>query len=986
MPGHDQPESAVTRLRNTQLLQSNGHATLNDMLYAAVCDSIDVKEQDDLVPYLSEPSVDQLLDAQRSCRLEASTWRRLSRRYPAIASSRLQTLLDHSGTPTRFLLQSVQLALKALRASAPDQGMALLQHAVRRLNPRALPLGAYASLFPIQVARLVMDMTQPVALAWTPNALRRLDHATLVSLEACDALVNLASVFKHLHTAQRRALYQARKAAWRDSFGAMPLVYLEALPGDLREAEAQHAWSLPLLQSRPQQRLPYLALLPLELARSLAEPFLAQPEGELRALAIAALVKGRRYHAVELNSLLAFCGNRVNEQDPVRLAMIDALAGLQPSRWQTGHLTSLKGVIDAALIARDCSHQTMVAAARLLLAMIAGHTEFVVAQLPRLVERNGSLNVARLESRLNDEQMREIAPHLMPLLKTWMARDQTVAVLALILGFGLRAQAVPEFTSLVVELVFDPRGHVARTGLQALLRLKQRAEVAKLIPQLLAEDESWIQVHEVAKFLHARRQTLLTPFLAPRNYKGRFANGDALTLPQFDAGFERWTPAQQETYARSLQDLANGGKRSAWELFQVVERLSAMPSIDVQPLVELARLEAPDKALRDRALEALGRCDAGRGVPALLDALDDERARIAIYALRRCLLTMPTDHAISLLGSVQVTKLTVLKEVIRLAGELGGDASFAFLAGFSDKENLRPDAQMALLRAYWNHLNRDEVWPRLHDAARSERAALARSTIRIPQSGLLPPARQKLCLHLTLLLQHPDAQVCLETLQRLVAMPPPHVDKPMLDAASAFLMDVDPQTNRLAAQALLVCGRSVQGVDIAAYFVNVTYALALQAVVQAYEQCRLEGLKDLEVSADKLIAALLQRRKHPDLALRLAVSQLTPIGALRCIKEADEAGLLHPGAVDAVAHAWHGIAGEQALLSDVEDRLREADSPGQRRLGLALLVTLAERHGWTSERRAQLGQYKQDVELWISNAAELIAPPPSIEAAAVLSE
>ena len=60
-----------------------------------------------------------------------------------------------------------------------------------------------------------------------------------------------------------------------------------------------------------------------------------------------------------------------------------------------------------------------------------------------------------------------------------------------------------------------------------------------------------------------------------------------------------------------------------------------MPSIDLAPLVQLARLDAPDQGLRDKTLEALGRADAGRGVPELMQALDDNRARVAIYALRR---------------------------------------------------------------------------------------------------------------------------------------------------------------------------------------------------------------------------------------------------------------------------------------------------------------------------------------------------------------
>lgn len=976
------------RRRLFQLLLACGRAPLNDRLHDALCASADVQEQAELLPYLSSAAVQRLLDIERSAGLDAASWGRLARQHPAIVMARLQALLQQPGEPSWLLRQGVRSALDALRASAPDQGLVLLQQATRRLNPHELPLGAYAPLFPAAVAVLVLDQARPVALVWKANALRQLDEATLVALAQAAALPNLPSVFARLLPAQRLALYQACGDAWRDAPGALPLAYVEALPRQVREAEAQHAWALPRLQSNAQLRLPYLAFLPLEQARRLAEPFLSQPDGELRALAVTALVKGRRYRASELDALLAFCGLRDNEQDPVRLAMIDALANLQPTRWQESHLPSLKGIIDAALRARDCSPQTMAAAARLLLGLVVPQTDFVIAELPALVERNGSLNMASQESRLNDTQMRRIAPRLIPLLKAWVTRNHSFAALSLIRGFGRRARAAPEFTELMIALTSDQRGHVARSGLQALLQTKQPSAAARLIPQLLENDESWIQVHEVAMHLHTYRQTLLTRFLKPRSYSGRFNSGLAATLPSFDTGFARWTPAQQSLYAQSLQDLARSGKRSAWELYAAVQRLGAMPSLDVQPLLSFARLDAKDKALRDKALEALGRCDAGRGVPALLEALDDERARVAIYALRRSLLAMPAAQALPLLASVQANKVTVLKEVIRLAGELGGDAAFAFLNQFAAKEQLHPDAQIALLRAYWSHLHRDEVWPHLHAAARSERAALARSTIRIPRQGLSSRARQQLSHHLTLLLQHPDAQVSRETLERLVAMPLGRADEAMLDAINAFLDDADTAINRLAAQALLMSCTTQQDARVAERFATIGRAPALQAVAEAYEQCLLSGLRGLEASAGPLVAALLQRCWQPGLALRLAITQLTPTTALARIADADSAGLLHPGAVATASQAWSQVSAvPQSLdaLDTAEAELRTADSAAQRRLGLALLAALGDRHGWNTERHALLHSYHEDPELWVSDAAELMTPPSPLEAAVAVS-
>ena len=95
-------------------------------------------------------------------------------------------------------------------------------------------------------------------------------------------------------------------------------------------------------------------------------------DGELRAQAVAAVV-GRAVRGSSLPAILDFCRARENEQDPVRLAMLTALAALPPSRWEAAHLPGFTALIDAALRARDCSHQTMAAATQWLMAIIAAH-------------------------------------------------------------------------------------------------------------------------------------------------------------------------------------------------------------------------------------------------------------------------------------------------------------------------------------------------------------------------------------------------------------------------------------------------------------------------------------------------------------------------------------------------------------------------------------------------------------------------------------
>ena len=215
-----------------------------------------------------------------------------------------------------------------------------------------------------------------------------------------------------------------------------------------------------------------------------------------------------------------------------------------------------------------------------------------------------------------------------------------------------------------------------------------------------------------------RMGQLSAPFLESRVYINRFSSGKTAILLSFNNGFVRWTATQQRIYASAIDDILNSSKRSAWELYQNVRRLGAMPSADLDALTKLTRLDAKDSALRDKALEALGRADAGRGVEALLQALDDTRANIAIYALRRSTLEMPAKNALAMLSKAPVKRVTVKKEIIRLAGEFAGENSNKFLCTFTKDDDLHPDVKIALLRALWNHLGNEEVWNYFHEVFR----------------------------------------------------------------------------------------------------------------------------------------------------------------------------------------------------------------------------------------------------------------------------
>jgi hypothetical protein len=957
-------------------LWREGRAHVNDAVHSRLSRADGLQ----LLPWTSDAFIAARLGTDELASLAPGQWATLAQRLPGAVRDELIRQLGEAEPVSYVLRMRIVAALHGLLRQDRDAGLTLLATAAGRMPIATLPMGRYAARFPQAVARILLDHPGTARVGLAVSVLKRLDPETLCALQVADALPNLQAVFARLTPVQRGALYALAGEGWRAPSGAVPISLVRALPWQTRQAEARRAFSARLLETEPLTRVAYLGCLPFAEASQLAGPYLSQPDGELRAQAAAALVHSARYESASLDAVLDFCMARDNEQDPVRLAMFMALAALPISRWEASHLPRFTALIDAALRARDCSSMTMSAALQWLMGVIVRHPDVVATTLPRLVERLGGIGrigAAHWESRMSDREMQRVAPPLKPMLETWVQRNQGSVAVRLILAFGRRARAVEYFTDLLFTLARDGRVIEARLGLEALAHIGPAKRVDEWIAPLLEREPGWITVGTVAQHLHRHRQDLLTPFLTARQFSGRFSSAQAAFLPSFESGFERWTAAQQQRYGDSLLAILSSAKRNAWELYGVVQRYAAMPSLPLDPVIRLARLDAPDAALRDKALEALGRADAGRGVPTLVSALDDARARVAIYALRQSVVAMPAAAALRLIGQVPRNKVTVAKEIVRLVGDLHSEAAYNFLARFDEDESLHPDVRIALLRAYWNFLDRPQTWLRLRSAVLHGPQALARSTIRVPQVGLTSEGQHAWGQHMALLLQHADALIRKETLERLVQMPPARGETSLRGALVGLLDDVDPALVQLSAQVLLAtCGRTA-GQALATEFAAVKRPHSLAAIVCAYRDLRREGSAELTTSAVPLVDSLIGRRWHVGQAAQVALTVLAPDKALEVLRRLQAEGLLHPGVVaNAVASMAQFAAGRSVpSLETQEGTLGSDKSLALRRVGLGLLCELGAKRGWTPEARRRLEAYREDPDPWVSEAADMVRLP-----------
>ncbi len=753
-------------------------------------------------------------------------------------------------------------------------------------------------------------------------------------------------------------------------------------PADLREQEGRRHVDLPVLRTRSSQRLPYASLLRWEEARDVLDPFIRNPDADLRSVALRALIDAARYHRDHLPEILALIRARRNEQDPVRLAMLTALANLPPSRWRSEHLDDLASIVSDALAASDLSPSTAHAAERLVVALLPFHSDWSVRWIATLVRERGRVSMYGLEDRLTDDLVRRLAPTLLPVLEAWATREREGQLVGVAQAFGRRLRVFPALVSRLERVLTDTRSPCTADIILSLLRQHRPDRLDAIVPWLVRDDPSAIVLREVSNFLHRRRQDILIPFLGRspgerrlslgrQGIRGRFATGKTRYVPPYSDGFHRWTATQQETFARTLPELIGDPERDSPAILFAINQLSGLQAVKPTRLIELADARNPKPAVRDAALRALGRLDSGEGVPVLLDATGDDRGRVAIYALRR---------ALPFLLGVRMEKVTVAKEVVRLIGELRGEAAYRELLSI-ERDELHRDVRVALLRALWDHLERDETWPVLDRAATSEDDAVARGVVRIPADRLSVEAQRKLAVLLATLLRHPEPRVRVEVLERLSALPILDSDRTLLPPLMHALESQIADERRAAGSAVFstYAGRETEPIREAVQRFRANRRV-LESLISALTAQLRSNRGQLGPTTRVVIEALEPDPLTVGIRIELGASVLPWEEMATLLVRLAESGDLHAEAlmrtVRVITGSGHaGSRADTAELGILERALGSRQDERLRRIGLAALVGLAAPpRGWNAERLARLRAYRQDPSPLVAGTAQFTLP------------
>jgi hypothetical protein len=931
-----------------------------------------------LLPFGSEDAVRRQFDRGAG---GSVFWSRLSRHHPRLAAEKLNAAGRAADEADARLVWQVNAALHGLVKTAPDHALAVVAAVAKRQALGRLPLQPLADRRPGEIASLLLGTEDQVHVALDHVADRIPADRLLALLERRPHTLAQRHVwFKRLEPSLRGRVFRAYGNVWRAPDGRHPPWLLTQLPGRLRDQETRRHLKLPDLAAEPEQLIPFLSFLPWDEARERLDAWLSHPEPELRSAALTALVAAGRFHCEHLADLLAEARHRKNEQDPVRRAMLAALAELPPGRWQAEHLDDLGQVIRDALDAADLSRATGALAERLVVLLLPHHPSWAAEWLQTLVRERGRVEFSNFTAHLTDDDVRHLAPALQPVVEAWADRRRREHLLGLAVSLGVRLTAFPGLCDLLERLLLTSRSEWFCDAVLDLFALHDRPRFARVAVELVERDASCVLQDRVLAYLHRRRTDLLTPFLKPRRYRGRFGTGKMRVILPITKRFFRWTPTQQITFAAGVEKTTHRRDvfRAIGEVQHAIRVLAEMQAIDPKRTIVLATKAKP--AVRDTALRALGRLDAGQGVPTLLEALDDERARIAIYALRPALLALPPAAALEQLRAVSLRKVTVAKEVVRLVGELPSEVAFPVLQEF-DGRKLHRDVRVALLRALWPHLERPEAWAILERAASSADPALLTNAVRIPADRLSEGALRNLSAFLGRLLEHPDAAVRTRVLRRCVELPVTDPDRSLLGWLVRAMRAAAAPERAAAANAVLACATPRDAMDVG-WIVRemlpdrrplTEFVHTLMATLPPHRGRLLPLARAvLRVMTDDPLTATLRAR------LAVAALPWTELPELFAAMARSEE--LHAESLTAAAVAIVGAARSDESPEELEAALAGKRDERLRRLALAALIEAAQRApGWDEERLTRLRLFQADRSPLVAEAAQYVFPPEEPE-------
>lgn len=954
-------------------------------------------------------------------------WKRLARTYPQVVMDPICDAIttqvsERSDTPR---IVNDLLPHLAHVSTARYNALSLLRYALKgRENTHQIL--AVVRRYPRQFVETVLDMPEARI---TPKYFRRVSRPLSVpnvvelfhhisdgrGFRAAGGLDRAAGVFEYLRMDQRIAIFDM--ISKDNAYSSLNLTILRQLPREMQIAEARH-YIESNKNASPRTTLVAVALLPWDEAK---ERILQSIQNDVdcdtffRAEALRTLIKsvpnGRYKEALELVL------SKRRDQDLVRRELVQSLRDLDVDGWTEDHLPSITQIVRQALDATDLSHVTAQGLANLCSTLIPLDPAWSWNQIMLIHKERGHRPNEFRPKENQEKPLRTILDTLStvvaPVLEEWMREEEYESIIWLFdTYFTQESDVFPQLQNALMSIMklretvqlvwrvdnlqrFAGATQVAEDLIKTesissesassaltLLKRSDRTFLSRRIPALILEDPTWIVLDDVKTHLLLRRQDLLTPFLTPKIWKGRFNRHEGLLSADVNDRSLRarlLTENQQNIVSEWLVGkIRDQDENSYWDHSKNLEVLGKLNFVNVRPLLSFA--QDSRSFVRDVALQHIAHLEERKGFPKLYECLEDDRASVAIHIIGPLLRKFGAEHALTVLKATPLRQVTVAKEVIRLVSDLRTEDSYQYLLEL-DKTNLHRDVRHVLDQQFENFLDRRETWDIMMRISCDERHDVALTFIGIPTNKIPKHAQP---WHIDLLLQmlgHPSELVPIEVLKRCGNSTISDPEEALL--APTLLLLKSPRPSTALQAGFLLISRFNHHVNLMSdHFNSLTDVQAIRQMANKYVQ----EITFLTEQRRNTTHAIIQSLKAKRLVVCAVVNLLVQCLPWSEVFDALSAisPRLHADAVTKAAQSIRNLrsrSDQEDNLPALEAKLRNSDDEIMRRLGLSALDGMAQPSsywmpsGWTDDRRAIHVIYLNDRSELVAEAASLIQLP-----------
>jgi hypothetical protein len=723
-------------------------------------------------------------------------WQRLAGRYPDIVLRLLQQTFEAAPQRTyQSLWQHFDSAWKPLTLLRPEKVLELVQaftvvpsksssryywfrrafntdwlgipSQVLEILIKRLPDGVFNLLTQAQYHEKLQNNGLPTSV---------LNHFRLFSSKQQITLLqqlvknpsSVAEALAQLPPSVRAERFTAAYANVDTQHTVWPETLLDTLPHADRAKLAQHQLTLREIREEPQRQLAMTAYDDIDNARPLLEKAATSAQAEERGQALALLVRCTARYRRGLTETLTFLQRLKNEQDPVRSAAWTALANeVPPSLFKAEHVELLQQLVNFSMEARDTSPATRYAIEELAFTLLCANATEPKSQLftaaleilRQLAQQSGSLQLPSLSNKLPLGTEYAIVEALIPLIRAFEQREQYSLLLRLVESLGKRGRYIAKLQEALEMVVNAKPDYLAERAIDLWLAPFKTRDAR--VRKLLDKDSSVIRIDRVFQHLHRHRQEWLDPFLTKKTIKGQFLTGKTPYLLPAQSGFQRWLPRQQQTFTKWLHIVANDEKHDDQHQVQAIHTLARIPTSNTATFESY--LNSEEVVINEAALGALSWIDHPQtALPILLQYLEGDRARVAMYAVPRCARLVEPEKLVLVLQQLlsrDKLRVTVHKEAIRLLGTHATPASLPLLHEQWQRPSVHRDVQIAIGHAARHLLSHEEAWKLVEKLAKTEDVDIARSLFAQQPTALPQTARVRYAKLLLNMTTHSDVRV-----------------------------------------------------------------------------------------------------------------------------------------------------------------------------------------------------------------------------------